>query len=353
MNITYYAIHYVLSLFIILFLFLFFLLIINRIIYKKKYDELKTVKLEVDFFLTSIIFDNHTNDELKLKINNFKKTIPFKKQLYKNLVLKQIVRLKLNLKGEVINKVVAIYENFDLFKFSLNSLKSSHIRKISRGIYHFQSLEYADAEIHLEPLLKHKNYQISSNSYIAKSSISSDNLNFLIDFDKKITLADEIKIMDILYSKRPKMPSNLNEWLYSKNPSVIILGIKFMVFYKYTNEINKILSLLDNENQLVRAEAINAVKDLYIYHAEQLIITQFNYETPKNKIVILKALGAIGTYLSIHFIKKLIINPDFDDEIKLVAMYSLKKLDNSLDESQFVDNSKVIQMIKHVKNKFI
>ena len=129
---------------------------------------------------------------------------------------------------------------------------------------------------------------------------------------------------------------------------MIKLGIKLMIFYNYTNDNETILKLLTHENKSVRFEAITAIKFLYIYEAEPVLIEQFKNEDTQNKLEIFNTLSDIGTTNSEHFIAQLLENKT-DENIKLDAVYCLNKINANYFDSHFLDNEDVQKMIKHVK----
>jgi hypothetical protein len=92
---------------------------------------------------------------------------------------------------------------------------------------------------------------------------------------------------------------------------------------------------------------------LYIQEGEQLVIDQFDRETKKVKIKILKCLAKIGSEISEDFLSKVILNKTFDKDIRLEAMYSLNQINLNFDEVLFDKCKNSKKMISHVKNQYI
>ena len=329
-------------------LILIAILIINRYrydLFEPKYQE---VKNEVENFLTTMIFSSFDETLHKTEIEQFIKTIPFEKNWCKKLVLNEIVFLKLNLKGEVTQQFHSIYEQFDLFRYTRKLLRSSRFYLKCLGLYQLEALDYKKGSKYIAPLLKHKNKYIQSRAFLALISLRPNKLESLIDFSHQITIAEEINIMDILHQKKTKMPDNLHDWIVSDNTSIIRLGIRLMMFYNYTNENESIIKLLQHEDQDVRHEAIMAVNFLYIIEAEPILLEQFENEDTQNKLEIFNTLADIGTTLSEDFIAQLLENKT-NDNIKLEAVYCLKKINPTYFENHFLDNQDVQKMINHTK----
>lgn len=353
MNLTLpHLIHFILIFLTLVFLILIILLITNRWRYESYKSRIKSTKTKIDVFLTSLLFSFSDEETIIADIKQFKKEIPFEKKWCKKIILNEIIYLKQNLKGEITDNIHLIYEQFDLFEYTLKFLSNKKWYVKSLGIYQLQTLEYSKGQSYVRPYLKHKNKILVSNAYFGLISLASDNLDFLNDYPDSISLKNEIKIMDILHSKKPPIPNNLKEWIVSKNPSVVKLGIKFMVFYNCFNETQLILDLLQSDDETIRHEVIVAVNDLIIIGAEQVLIDQFDNEQKANRIEILKSLCTIGTAKTEQFVHDLLIN-SIDKDVKLQAVYTLNQLNPAYFENAFEGNSEITKMVKHVKDPYI
>jgi len=335
-------------------LVLFFLtvvaaLAINRLKYEIFKFRLRLAKAKVDIFLTSLVFSPLDEQDFAERIKKFKTRIPFDKHWCKEIILNEIINLKQNLKGEISQSIHFIYEHFGLFEFSLKYINNPQWYNKSVGIYHFQALEYTKGEPYVRPFLNHKNKTLSSNAYMALVSLTSGKLDFLVDFANPISVTTEIKIMDILHSKKAPMPQNLKEWIHSKNLSIVRLGIKFMIYYNHTKEADEILKLLKSADEIIRHEVILAARELFIEGAEESLIEQFELENKRNKLEILCTLGTIGTDISEMFLKDLLTKP-IDTDIKLAIVESLNTVNPNYFKDTVNDNDEIQRMVKHVQD---
>lgn len=346
------VIHILVPLVVLIFLTLVVILVVNRMIYEVYKFRIKSVKSKIDKFLTSLVFSPFDEEEFAKKIKKFKKKIPFEKSWCKEIILNEIINLKQNLKGESSNHLHFIYEQFELYRFSIKLLNNPLWYVKSAGIYHFKALQYSKGEPAVRPYLKHKNKNLSTNAYIALIALASDKLDFLIDYPETLSLTSEIKIMDILHSRKPPMPSNLKDWIHSPNPSIVKMGVKFMVYYNFSISKEEIIRLLKSESEMIRSEVIMATRSLYIEDAETILIQQFKLESKKNKVEILTSLGAIGTRTAERFLSQsLMVTTDVD--IKLATVYSLNAINSHYFESSFTDSPEVMGMVRHVKDPYI
>lgn len=348
----YYFVLIVLPVLICGFLLLIVILITNRLRYDLLIPKWEAAKSEIDSFLTNMIFSEFDEAFFAKEIEEFKKTIPFEKRWCKKLILNEIIFLKLNLKGDITNTFHFFYDHFDLFEYTKRLLKSQLFYLKCLGMYQLEALEYKNGISFITPLLNHKNRSVKSSAFLTLISLEPDKLETLINFSHQITIAEEINIMDILHQKKTKIPTNLSQWITSENDSIIKLGIKLMMFYNYTNDNEIIIKLISHPNQSVRIEAISAVKFLFIYEAEPVLIEQFQYENTQNKLEIFNALSSIGMADSENFIAQLLENKT-DENIKLDAVYCLNRINSNYFEDHFLENEDVRQMVKHVKTPYL
>jgi hypothetical protein len=343
-----YFLSIILSVLILFFLTIISILILNRFLYHLAAPQINITKNKVDDFLTSLVFSSDEEAELASKINAFKKEIPFKKKWCKKIVLNKIIFLKRNLKGDITNTSHFIYEQFDLFNYTSSLLKSKKKYLICLGMYHLEALEYSKGKNYVTPFLNHKNRILNSSAYLTLISLEPENLNLLLDYPKSILLAGEINVMNIVHQKKLPIPTKIKDWIQSKNPSVVRLGIKLMAYYNYTNESQTIVKQLKSDDEKIRHEVIVAIRHLFILDTEKILMEQFDKEDKKNKMEILNTLASIGGDESELFIASL-LNKSIDSDIKLKAVYSLSKMNSVYFENKLIENPEIIKMIKHVK----
>ncbi|WP_124019507.1 HEAT repeat domain-containing protein [Flavobacterium laiguense] len=299
-----------------------------------------------------MIFSPYDEGNFIIEIEQFKKEIPFEKRWCKKLLLNEIIFLKLNLKGDITNTFHFLYEKFDLFEYTKKLLKSNLFYLKCLGMYQLESLEYEKGKKYIIPFLNHRNRSVQSSAFLSLISLEPDKLETLLNFSHQITIAEEINIMDILHQKKTKIPTNLSKWIHSENTSIIKLGLKLMMFYNFTNENEVIVKLLKHKDPSVRFEAITAVKFLFIYEAESVLIRQFDKEETQNKLEIFNTLAAIGTTDSEIFIAGLLKNKTAKN-VKLDAVYCLYKINPKYFNTHFLDDFDVQKMVKHVKTPYL
>jgi hypothetical protein len=354
----YFTIKYVLIPFLVIAIFsMILLLILNRYFSDQVSDQKDVVEEEINDFLTEIIFSNDTIINTREKINAFKKGEIYKNKWCKYHILDKLIHIKQNIKDINPNLILNIYRQFDLNKYSLKLIKNRKWYNKSLGFYHYTSLDYKIKKGYIKPYLNSKNRYLKSNALISLISLSDDKFNVLNNFKEKISTADEIKIIDIIYNKKSTIPVTIKSWLNNSNNSIVILAIKLIIRYRESFTNSQIKYLLFNVNVDIRREIILAVRELLIVDANDLLIDHYGVETDiKNKVSILKTLGIIGDHETKKFIISL-LDKEADLDVKFEIVNAVNKIDKTFfnhfelrDESE---NEVLNKIILHVKNPYL
>lgn len=347
----------VIPLFTLFLLMLIFSLIVNRF----KFEQLGAKKKEIDTllndFLTEIIFSNHNGNELKKKIADFKNTIPYNEKWCRYLILNKLIHFKQNIHGFDQNQILLIYKYFGLQSYSQRLINDRRWYYKSLGIYHYQVLDYKIKKGQLKSFLNHKNKYLRSNALIATIALSDEKFGVLDNYHEKISKADEIKILDIIYQKKSNLPENIVKWIYHKNNSIVILALKLLIRYREKLTVPQITYLLLNTDILVRKETLLAIRELKIYEANEILINYYDKEYNKrNKISCLKTLGIIGNEKTLKFVLD-ILTLEKDLEIKFELVNCINKIDKTFFESYTVDdeteNNIIKKIVLHVTNPYL
>lgn len=333
------------------------LLIVNRYGFEKKIIIKNEVDIKINDFLTEIIFSNYDSKHIKEQIKLFKEEVPFKKKWCKGIILNKIITIKRNINGVNPHQMLLIYKYFGFHDYSKKLIRSRSWENKLLGIYHYQILEYKIKTGYIRPNIYVKNKFLKSNALIAVISLSDQKFDFLSNYEKQISYADELKILDIIHQKKSALPKKINEWLYNKNSSVVILAIKLMIRYRETLTIDQISHLLNNTNSKVRRETYLVIRNLYIIEANELLINHYPKETDKrNKISVLKTMGAIGDNDTKDFALSILL-AEADLEIKFEIVNCINKIDatffNTYKTEDASENEIIKRIVLHVNNPYL
>lgn len=160
------------------------------------------------------------------------------------------------------------------------------------------------------------------NSYLALSS--NDPYRFFDEFDefdKDLSKWDEIELMQ--YLKLQKERGNLEglgKWInYSKNDSLVVFLIKMVGYFNQKGIDEILLEKLEDENALVRAEAILTLGELHISETEQDLIDRYYTEPEICQVAIVKTIRKFNTGNSLMFLKEIFTESNNTDTKKIIA----------------------------------
>ncbi len=337
---------------IVAFISLTLFLIIRRKQYENEKPYRDKITNKAENFLTEMILSNPDKITLNRKLQEFTSTIPLHKDWCKELVVNDMIRFKQSLKGKSADAVVSFYRALNLNKYSSNLMNNYLDHKKCEGLYQFQSLDYKNGVSQIKPFLDNSSKILRSNATMAYISLTDGDMSVFNEFPNKLSLLNTIKIMDIYHERKLPVPKNIDNWIDSNNVSIILLGIKTMVFYNYLKKSKEIIALINHEDDSIKKEAIIAIRELCLYEAEGDLIKIFNTVNPQIKFEILNTLKNIGKQKSIMFLKNE-INIESNLDLKLKAVECLNDLHNAALDIMSIQDSEVDKMTSHVRNKYI
>lgn len=333
------------------------LIIISR--YRVDQNDIKKeeVGARIDLFLTDLLFSNYSHSEINKKIENFKKEEIYKCKWCNYLLLNKLIHIKQNVKDVDKNLTLIIYKRFGLHKYSKKMIKRKQWYFKSIGFFHYQSLDYKIKKAQIKPYLSSKNKFLKSNALIAMIALSDEKFEILNNYQDRISNADEIKILDLIYQKKVAIPETIDNWFLNPNPSVIILAIKLIIRYRENIALDRLHYLLSFPDKQVRKETIVAIRELVIFDANAILMAHYHKELdPRNKISILKTFEVIGNETTKDFLIDLLFD-EKNFEIKFHLISSINKIDKLFLKNLKIGNSYEEQMINkivlHINNPYL
>lgn len=351
-NIYYFLLYFFIPLIGLFLVLIVFTLLYSRYAVDRNDDFKENIENEVNTFLTELIFSNYSAPEMKTKIKEFQSKHKLTKNL-KKFILNKIIHIKENLNESNEHTMLLIYKYFGFDEISKKLIRNRKWYSKSEALHHYQNIGYKIKTGHVKQFLDSKNKSLRSNAIIALISLSDEKFNVLDNYKYTISKSDEVKILDIIYRKKSKVPKNINNWLKSKNDSIVIIAIKLIVRFRHKQDISleQISYLLNSENQSVRKEIILAIRELVMFETNDILLQHFTKETNiRNKISIIKTLNVIGTSENISFMSSL-LNEDenLELDLKLEIINFINKTDATFFQNfKFKDEEKNIELQKMI-----
>lgn len=346
-NIYYFLLYFFIPLIGIFLVLIVFTLLYSRYTIDKNEGFREDIENDANTFLTELIFSDYTASEMKTKINEFQSKHKLTKNLRK-FILNKIIHIKENLNQTNEHTMLSIYKYFGFDEISNKLIRNRKWYSKSEALHHYQNIGYKIKTGHVKKLLNSKNTALRSNAIIALISLSDEKFDVLDNYKYNISKSDEVKILDIIYRKKSNIPKNINNWLNSKNDSIVIIAIKLIVRFRHKQDISleQISHLLKSENNLVRKEVILAIRELVMFEANEILMEHFKVETNlRNKISVIKTLNTIGTTENITFLSELLKkHENLELDLKLEIVNFINKTDTT-----FFNNFKFNNKEKHTE----
>lgn len=334
-----------------------FLLITRRYRYQKR--SLLRIELDIksDNFLTELIFSNFSKVQIDSKIEEYKKMPIFKKKWFKKIILNKIISIKQNTNEIDPNFLLKIYKSFGFDSYSKKLILSRNWKNKLIALNHYQILGYKIKTAYIRPYLnKPKNKCLNSNALIAMIVLSDEHFELIANYKRQISKADELKILNIIYSKKANLPKNISTWLYSENSTIVVLAIKLMVQYRQALTVDEIKHLMNYNSIKVKNETLLAISLLFIFEANDYLIEYYKtIENIETKISCLKTFAIIGGDSTKNFLTKFLDQDQIDVKFQLIK--TINKLDCHYFETYNTNSSNEVSIVEkillHVNNPYI
>lgn len=157
------------------------------------------------------------------------------------------------------------------------------------------------------------------NSYLALSS--NDPYRFFDEFDSDLSKWDEIELMQYLELQKERGNlEGLGKWInYSKNDSLVVFLIKMVGFFKQKGIDDILLEKLEDDNALIRAEAILTLGELNISETEQNLIERYYTEPENCQVAIVRTVKKFNSGKSLQFLQEVFAETNNTDTKKIIA----------------------------------
>ncbi|WPO77382.1 hypothetical protein [Flavobacterium sp. KACC 22761] len=340
--------YFVIPFFLFLTSSLIVILLFKRIRYQLTLPYRSRIIRKSEVFLTEITLSKPDKNTLNYKISEFKSEIPLHRNWCKEMLIDDMIRMKSNLKGKTAKNILAIYKQLELNRYSARLIRDFRKYKKCTGFYHFQALGYTPGILMIKKYLLHPNKIILSNANIAFLALSKGNWLALDKIPVKVSRITTIKVMDVLHSENIPMPKDIDFWIHSKNKAILKLAVMTMVFYNYRNKSAEIIKLLNHEHKALRTDVIIAIRELFLYEAEDELLSILPYETRDTQIEILETLAVIGTKKTITFLENEIPKQEIKD-VKLKMVFCYNNIDTIGIDKIGLKDPDTQKMINHIR----
>ncbi|AWW32944.1 hypothetical protein DN752_24020 [Echinicola strongylocentroti] len=323
----------ILALFIITFFVLLFFIIIVRSRNARKERQVKEYEDTCREPLSTFLFAYDVAEVKQLtyeEINVLFATNDFKKPLFKDTLIKEIVNLNKNLKGDFKEKLKVIYTTLKLDDHSIRKLKSSNWELQATGTMELYEMNIEKAVPHLEKLLDSKNFVVRSTAVRAYLQLSSKKeLSFLSQQNYPLSRWQQMGLYRVLRNTSSTGQIHLKTLLMSDNDSVRVFGVKLVRLLGRMDVIEKLSQMFPTASLEEQYEIIKTFNSLSAHTEIDLVHRSFQSKDIKLATLSAELMGGIGNEISVALlVEKLRTETPFS--LEKCMMTSLYKLDEEM-----------------------
>lgn len=272
----------------------------------------------------------------------------FSREIFMDLLLD----LHSNISGEISDKLIGLYNSLGLKKYSIAKVHSRNWHIKAHGFRELAQMNVTEANHEIFKYINHKNIILRIESELALVKLHLDYpLHFLENLTYKFTDWGQINMYDTFVFHNIELPS-FKGVLDSNNESVIIFSLRMIGLYRQKDAFKDVLVLLNHESEVVRENAIFALKHLRMPESLSYLRDIFEKETHSNKILILETMIILHDRSNLNFLVHTMHMADFN--IRLEAAISLHRIgadgDRILDDLLVDANREMLRIITHAKD---
>lgn len=299
---------------------------------KKGKRDLLTQKFkELSFEPLSNLLFEHSLEELKnfdkKKFESFFPVDHLKNNLFKDVMIMEIISLNKNMKGDFKSKLKTIYRKLELDLHSIKKLSSKKWDVITAGIVEINEMDVVEAVEKVKKFAGSENFNVRSNAVATLLNISNDpELKVLVNQDYPLS-----KWQQMVYFRIIKFINNSQEkvrvdFLFeSKNESVRIFGYKLVRYLGLFELLDILLIKYKNATIAEKTEMIKCF-DAFSYQDALDLLHRDLYTSDKALFLgIVGVLQNIGNPISESLLQEK-LNSGLDFESKKAVMQTLNAL---------------------------
>ncbi|MBD8489262.1 hypothetical protein IFO69_10945 [Echinicola sp. CAU 1574] len=349
----------ILTLFIITFLVLLFFLTFVRSKNRNKANRIKLYQSIVADPLSNLLFTYELEEIQAMDYQQIKgifNTEYFEESLFKDTLIKEIIYVNKNLKGDFKDKLKEIYLILKLNNFSLKKLKSKNWEDQASGIVELHEMNIKEAVPQLTPLLQSKVFLVRTNAVRAYLHLSpSKDLKFLADQDFPLSRWQQMSLYRVIKQISKNEQVKVINLLDSDNPSIRVFGIKLVRLLGRMDRISELSKMYPIATLAEKVEILITFKSLNAFTELDLTHRAFLGPEPKLSVLAAELMGVIGDESSADLLFEKLKQKGNSFELLKSMMVSLFSLDKQKFETvvEQQDNEQLYKLRAHIKDSLL
>lgn len=318
----------------------------DRLKIKERIETTYLKKYEADLIEYLYATDNENTSDQQQKIVDYLKKCA-ENHLKRKLIITTFLKLKNDVSGETADAIQNLYYQTGLINSAITKLKSKKWDSVARAIRELTQFEIKEAHDEIIQLINHPKKQVRNEiqKYLVQL-FRFDGLKFLNILESNLSEWDQIQLLEILHKFNNLNIPDRNEWLRSKNDSVVSFAIKLAKTYNQFGDKDDIIALFNHSNTEIKIEAINLVTHLGIYEAVEILKKDLFNRSLEEQIAFFKMMEEMAMPEDIPFIKEYIEHDNFFIRISVMKIMNLITVEydntfkiNNVDENFTIDKN--------------
>ena len=270
---------------------------------------------------------------------------------FRDLFLEKLVDSEKKFSGAAQNEISKLFQDYNLEKETLKKLNQKKPYLIAGGIQEVASMRVESAVPKIASFLNHPSPLVYQEAQYAMVSFKGfDGLQFLDSVSNKISEWQQLRLLISISHFPENCEETVNNWLQSKNDSVIIFTLRLLRKFQMLSFYSNVLELLEHPSEEVRIQAVQTLQSLENSSTVDHLTESYANQTPEVQVEIIRALKSSKDQRCVDFLKKELINDPFPKLKILVAetLFSLGSQDylRNLAEKES-SSEQLVQIIKH------
>lgn len=333
------------------------IMLIFMIINRGKRDKTTQIITELkEQYQTALV------DYLEHENNNTEQLIQIREiadsSFTRKILINEMIDLSVNLPKDKAEVLRDLYFELGLNEDSLAKLTNRHWHTRIKGFKECAFMYIKEAQPIIEKRLNSRNEIERSEAQLALVRLNTeDPYSFLDNLKRPFSVWEQNIIHQEITYHNLNIPK-FERWCYSDNASVRKFSSKMIQLFDQKRSWGKLVELLKDENDKIRATAINSLGNINVKKSQAPLKEQYQYEDDDNKLFIIQALAKFKDLNNLVFFKHILEEEDNNVWLQIEAAKGIKLLgdkgNNELKELLNIEEYRNYQIvIKQILNERI
>lgn len=224
---------------------------------------------------------------------------------FRSLFLDLLVASERKFSGSAREEITHLFYKFHLEDEAWNNLIKSQAYRIGGGIQELTAMGVKRALPKFTALLAHHEKQVYQEAqYGIVSFMGVEGLDFLDGLTHPLSEWQQLRLLNSIVDIPDPQVVNINLWMTSKNPSVIIFTLRLLRKFQMLAFYDSVLKLLDHDVVPVKIQAVRTLEAFENKDTIDQLMASFPTQPQEVQIEILKAMKVSKSLECDGFLKK-------------------------------------------------